>query len=58
MNRRTLIAAAVFAIIAVLVVVIMQYVLHIHGGALKVAVGIVIGAIVGGVAYMTVLKPA
>jgi hypothetical protein len=57
MDRQVITSAVIFLVVAAIVVVVSKYVVHVQGAVLKVALGIIIGAIVAGVAYMVVLKP-
>jgi hypothetical protein len=57
MDRRAITSAVIFLVVAAIVLVVLQYILHVQGAILKVALGIIIGAIVAGVAYTVVLKP-
>jgi hypothetical protein len=56
-NQRLIIAAVAFVIVGAVVLALLQYVLKVQGGFLKLIIGIVVAAIAAGIAYMTVKNP-
>lgn len=57
MNRRLIIAGAVFVIVGAIVLGLLQYVLRVQGAPLKLVIGVVAALIGGVIAWVLVKSP-
>ncbi len=57
MNRRYMITGIAFIVVTAVVLALLQYVLRVQGAPTKLIIGIVVGLIGAGIAYMTAKEP-
>ncbi len=55
---KPVIAGIVFVVAAAIVLVILQFVVHLQGPITKIAVGVVVGLIAAAIAFFVVKEPA
>jgi hypothetical protein len=51
MNRNMIITAVVFLVAGAITLGVLQFILHVQGAVLKLAIGVVIALIAGGIAF-------
>lgn len=58
MMSKPVITVVAFVVSAAIVLALLQFVLRVQGGVLKLAIGIIVGLIVAGIAFVVVKTPA
>jgi membrane protein DedA with SNARE-associated domain len=51
MNRNMIITAVVFLVAGAVTLGVLQFILHVQGAVLKLAIGVVVALIAGGIAF-------